>query len=65
MGKICRAIVDIEKLGLALFNDPKKREYLSVKGRKRMEDLFDWKISASNYVKVFEQSIKANKSANN
>jgi len=25
MGKICRAIVDIEKIGLALFNDPTNR----------------------------------------
>ena len=59
------SVKDIEKEIIALFNDPKKREYLSVKGRKRMEDLFDWKISASNYVKVFEQSITAYKSANN
>ena len=59
------SVKDIEKEIIALFNDPKKREYLSLNGRKRMEDLFDWKISASNYVKVFEQSITAYKSANN
>ena len=59
------SVKDIEKKIIALFNDPKKREYLSLNGRKRMEDLFDWKISASNYVKVFEQSITAYKSANN
>ena len=30
-----------------------------------MEDLFDWKVSASNYVKVFEDIIKKHNSANN
>jgi hypothetical protein len=30
-----------------------------------MEDLFDWKISALNYVKVFEETIDTYKSANN
>ena len=30
-----------------------------------MEDLFDWKIAALNYVKVFEETINAHKSANN
>jgi len=56
---------EIENEIITLFKDPKKRENLSLKGRKRMEDLFDWKISASNYVKVFEETINAHKSANN
>ena len=30
-----------------------------------MEDLFDWKIAALNYVKVFEETINKHKSANN
>ena len=59
------SIEEIENKIVALFNDPKKREQLSLKGRKRMEDLFDWKISALNYVKVFEETINTHKSANN
>ena len=56
---------EIEKEIIALFKDPAKREQLSLKGRKRMEDLFDWKISALNYVKVFKETINFHKSANN
>ena len=59
------SIEEIENKIISLFKDPKKREQLSLKGRKRMEDLFDWKISALNYVKVFEETINAHKSANN
>ena len=59
------SIKEIENEIITLFKDPKKREQLSLKGRKRMEDLFDWKISALNYVKVFEETINAHKSANN
>jgi glycosyltransferase involved in cell wall biosynthesis len=59
------SVEEIEKEIIALFNDSKKREQLSLKGRKRMEDLFDWKISALNYVKVFEETINIHKSANN
>ncbi len=56
---------DIGKEILNLFNNEDKRRELSLKGRKRMEDLFDWKISASHYVKVFEDTMKIYKSANN
>ena len=56
---------DIEKEIINLFNNEDKRRELSLKGRKRMEDLFDWKISASHYVKVFEDTMKIYKSANN
>ena len=59
------SIEEIENEIIALFKDPKKREQFSLKGRKRMEDLFDWKISALNYVKVFEETINTHKSANN
>ena len=59
------SIEEIENKIISLFKDPKKREQLSLKGRKRMEDLFDWKISALNYVKVFEETINKHKSANN
>ena len=56
---------EIENEIINLFKDPEKRKQLSLKGRKRMEDLFDWKISALNYVKVFEETINSHKSANN
>ena len=49
---------DIGKEIINLFNNEDKRRELSLKGRKRMEDLFDWKISASHYVKVFEDTMK-------
>ena len=56
---------EIENKIISLFQDPEKREQLSLKGRNRMEDLFDWKIAALNYVKVFEETINVHKSANN
>ena len=59
------SVKDIEKEINNLFNDYERRRELSLKGRKRMEDLFDWKISASKYVKVFEEIINIHKSANN
>ena len=59
------SVQDIEKEIINLFNNDEKRKELSLKGRKRMEGLFDWKISATNYVKVFEDTIKVYKSANN
>ena len=59
------SVKDIEKEINNLFNDDERRRELSLKGRKRMEDLFDWKISASKYVKVFEEVINIHKSANN
>ncbi len=59
------SVEEIEKEIIALLKDPEKRQQLSFKGRKRMEDLFDWKIAALNYVKVFEETINAFKSANN
>ena len=59
------SVKDIEKEIKNLFNDDERRRELSLKGRKRMEDLFDWKISASKYVKVFEEIINIHKSANN
>ena len=59
------SIEEIENKIISLFQDPEKREQLSLKGRNRMEDLFDWKIAALNYVKVFEETINVHKSANN
>jgi len=59
------SIEEIENKIISLFQDPEKREQLSLKGRNRMEELFDWKIAALNYVKVFEETINKHKSANN
>ena len=59
------SIEEIENKIISLFQDPEKREQLSLKGRNRMEDFFDWKIAALNYVKVFEETINTHKSANN
>ena len=59
------SIEEIENKIISLFQDPKQREKLSLKGRSRMEDLFDWKITALNYIKVFEEIINKHKSANN
>ena len=59
------SVEEIENEIIALFKDPEKRENLSLKGRKRMENLFDWEIAALNYVKVFEETINVHKSANN
>ena len=59
------SVEEIENKIISLFQDPKQREQLSLKGRSRMEDLFDWKIAALNYIKVFEETINKHKSANN
>ena len=59
------SIEEIENKIISLFQDPEKREQLSLKGRNRMEDLFDWRIAALNYIKVFEKTINKHKSANN
>ena len=58
-------VEEIEKEIKKLFKNDAKRRELSLKGRRRIEDLFDWKISASNYVRVFEDIIKKHNSANN
>ena len=58
-------VEEIENEITKLFKNDIKRRELSLKGRRRMEDLFDWKVSASNYVKVFEDIIKKHNSANN
>ena len=59
------SVEEIENKIISLFRDPKQREQLSLKGRSRMEDLFDWKIAALKYIKVFEETINKHKSANN
>tara|TARA_B100000579_G_C22567866_1_gene727509 strand:- start:27 stop:752 length:726 start_codon:yes stop_codon:yes gene_type:complete len=59
------SVEEIENAIIALFKDPEKRDNLSLKGRKRMENLFDWKIAALSYAKVFEETINVHKSANN
>jgi glycosyltransferase involved in cell wall biosynthesis len=51
--------VDIERAVIQLFQNPLQRKELSEKGRKRIEELFDWKIAAQSYVDVFNNVIKS------
>lgn len=51
------SVKEIEDGIFKLFNEEEKRKELSIKGRKRMEDLFDWKIAASTYIDVFKKLI--------
>ena len=51
--------VDIERAVIQLFQNPLQRKELSEKGRKRIEELFDWKIAAQSYIDVFNDVIKS------
>ena len=51
--------VDIERAVLQLFQNPAHRRDLSEKGRKRIEEHFDWKIAAQSYLDVFNKVIKS------
>ena len=51
------SVKEIEDGIFKLFNEEETRKELSIKGRKRMEELFDWKIAASNYIDVFKTLI--------
>ena len=51
------SVKEIEEGIFKLFNEEETRKELSIKGRKRMEELFDWKIAASNYIDVFKTLI--------
>ena len=50
---------EIEKAVINLFNNREKMRELSEKGRRRMENKFDWKIAASSYEFSFKDAIKA------
>jgi len=51
------SVKEIEDGIFKLFNEEETRKEFSIKGRKRMEELFDWKIAASNYIDVFKTLI--------
>ena len=52
------SVVEIEEGISKLFYDEAIRKDLIKKGRKRMEEYFDWKIAAKSYVNLFEGLIK-------
>ena len=47
---------EIEKAVIELFSNPNKQELYSHLGRKRMEDKFDWLVSANQYLEIFKDS---------
>ena len=50
---------EIEKAVIKLFNNPEDMRKLSIKGRQRMEEIFDWKIAASSYESSFKGVIES------
>ena len=50
---------EIEKAVIKLFNNPEEMRKLSIKGRQRMEEIFDWKIAASSYESSFKAVIES------
>ena len=52
------SVVEIEEGISKLFHNEAIRKDLIKKGRKRMEEYFDWKIAAKSYVNLFEGLIK-------
>ena len=50
---------EIEKAVIKLFNNPEDMRKLSIKGRQRMEEIFDWKIAASSYESSFKAVIES------
>ncbi len=51
------SVVEIENGILKLFNEEKTRKKFALKGRKRMEELFDWEIAAKSYIELFKSII--------
>ena len=51
------SVNEIEDGILKLFTEEKIRQDLAEKGRKRMEEFFDWKIAALAYIEVFKKII--------
>ena len=52
------SVKDLEQGIIKLFYDDAIRKDLIKKGRKRMEEYFDWKIAAKSYVNLFEGLVK-------
>ena len=50
---------EIEKAVINLFNNSNEMRKLSIRGRQRMEEIFDWKIAASSYESSFEGVIES------
>ena len=50
---------EIEKAVIKLFNNPEDMRKLSIKGRQRIEEIFDWKIAASSYESSFKAVIES------
>ena len=50
---------EIEKAVINLFNNPDEMRKLSMRGRQRMEEIFDWKIAASSYESSFKGVIES------
>ena len=50
---------EIEKAVINLFNNPDEMRKLSIRGRQRMEEIFDWKIAASSYESSFKGVIES------
>jgi glycosyltransferase involved in cell wall biosynthesis len=50
---------EIEKAVIKLFNNQEDMRKLSIKGRQRMEEFFDWKIAASSYESSFKAVIES------
>tara|TARA_A100000164_G_scaffold302355_1_gene277772 strand:- start:259 stop:1476 length:1218 start_codon:yes stop_codon:yes gene_type:complete len=52
------SVKEIEESIIKLFNEEEIRKELGRKGRERMEEHFDWEISAKAYIDLFEGLIK-------
>ena len=59
------SVEEIEEGILKLFNEDELRTQLAIKGRKRMEEMFDWNIAAKNYAVFFEEIIQSFNHADN
>ena len=59
------SVEEIEEGILKLFNEDELRTQLAIKGRKRMEEMFDWNIAAKNYAGFFEEIIQRFNHADN
>ena len=59
------SVKEIEEGLLTLFEDEGMRMKLALRGRRRMEEKFDWNIAAKNYADLFSKVIKQFKNADN
>jgi glycosyltransferase involved in cell wall biosynthesis len=59
------SVKEIEEGLLTLFEDEGMRIKLALRGRRRMEEKFDWNIAAKSYADLFSKVIKQFKNADN